>query len=151
MAEFETRAEDERCYSCKFFGAIDGKERGWCYKRPRLFQKHDDRVNRTDWCQFYQRSEDMTDEAKTATVEPQIPMSELNEQDSSAIITELGIIHQELSQFREQLLQQLSTAAMQDNTILMLETKGMVRVVQMFQTQLNARISFLSPSVGKTN
>lgn len=57
MAEFETRKPHERCWSCRYYVediSLSGSTTGWCKRRPRLHQKHDDKTHRTNWCQYYE-------------------------------------------------------------------------------------------------
>ena len=94
MAEHEGKADSEICFSCKFFdpiisvhyktGEVSKTKYGWCKKRPRLNQKHDDRTNATDWCQYYEAKMDkrklLEDAIQMINPDPSAPITLTSEE-----------------------------------------------------------------------
>lgn len=102
MAEYEGKADSEICATCKYFHPIIGKKvrtserentlAGWCKKRPRLAQKHDDKTNATNWCQYYEANMDkkklLEDAIEMITPSPDAPLT-LTSEEREALDKEL--------------------------------------------------------------
>lgn len=161
--DFETRADDERCFSCAFYALAPelDADHGWCTKHPRLNQKHHDKVHRTNWCEHYKRRTDMPKGQATpptdAEVEEAVEAFEGNGETPElsdtmkAVVSELMQLRRDLKGFQHQLQQQLTGHALGNDNAALMESKGMLRCASMIETQIGSRIEALSgfPTMGK--